>query len=104
MKKRNRFIHGLTLLTLIAAFTACASTRAGESADEYVDDSVITNKAKALLGADDFFKPFDIRIVSSKGTVQLSGFANSQAAVDKAGEILRTIKGVKDIRNHPVAR
>ena len=96
MKKMNRFIHGLALLTLIAAFTACASTRAGESADEYVDDSVITNKAKALLGADDFFKPFDIRIVSSKGTVQ--------AAVDKAGEILRNIKGVKDIKNHPVER
>ena len=54
MKKRNIVIHCLVLLMVIAAFAACAATRTQESAGEYVDDSVITNKVKALLAEDDF--------------------------------------------------
>ena len=49
MKKRNIVIHCLVLLMLIATFVACASTRTHESTGEYVDDSVITTKVKALL-------------------------------------------------------
>jgi osmotically-inducible protein OsmY len=98
MKERNIVIHFSVLLMLIATFAACTSTRTRESAGEYVDDSVITNKVKALLGADDFFKSFEISVESFKGTVQLSGFVNSQKAVDKAGEIVRSVKGVKSIK------
>jgi osmotically-inducible protein OsmY len=69
MKKRNIVIHFLVLLMLIAAFGACAATRTQESAGEYVDDSVITNKAKALLAQDDFLKSFQISVDTYKGTV-----------------------------------
>jgi osmotically-inducible protein OsmY len=89
---------------LIAAFAACVSTRTQESADEYVDDSIITNKTKALLGADDFFKSFEISVESFKGTVQLSGFVNSQKAVDKAGEIVWSVKGVKSLKNNLIVK
>ena len=95
MKKRNIVIHFLVLLMLIATFAACASTRTRESAGEYVDDSVITTKVKSLLAQDDFLKSFEISVESFKGTVQLSGFVNSQKAVDKAGEIARSVKGVQ---------
>jgi osmotically-inducible protein OsmY len=104
MKKRNIVIHFLVLLMLIATLAACAATRTQESAGEYVDDSVITNKVKALLGADDFFKSFEISVESFKGTVQLSGFVNSQKAVDKADEIVRSVKGVKSIKNNLIVK
>jgi osmotically-inducible protein OsmY len=104
MKKRNIVIHFLVLLMLIAAFAACAATRTQESAGEYVDDSVITNKVKALLAEDDFLKSFQISVESFKGTVQLSGFVNSQKAVDKAGEIARSVKGVKSIKNDLIVK
>jgi osmotically-inducible protein OsmY len=91
MKKRNLVIRCLALLMLIATFAACASTRTHESVGEYVDDSVITTKVKALLGGDDFFKSFEISVESFKGTVQLSGFVSSEKAVDKAGEIVRSV-------------
>jgi osmotically-inducible protein OsmY len=83
---------------LIATFAACTSTRTHESAGEYVDDSIITNKVKSLLGADDFFKSFEISVETYQGTVQLSGFVDSHKAVNKAGEIVRSVKGVKSIR------
>jgi hypothetical protein len=75
---------------LIVAFAACASTRTQESAGEYVEDSVITTKVKSLLAADDFLKSFQISVETFKGEVQLSGFVNSQKAVDKAVEIARS--------------
>jgi len=100
MKKRNVVIHCLVLLMLIATFAACASTRTRESTGEYVDDSGITTKVKSLLASDDFLKSFEISVETYKGTVQLSGFVDSQKAVDKAGEIARSVKGVKSVKNN----
>jgi osmotically-inducible protein OsmY len=104
MKKRNIVIHCLVLLMLIATFTACASTPKKESTGEYVDDSVITTKVKSLLAADDFLKSFQIGVETFKGTVQLSGFVASQQAVDKAGEIARSVKGVTSVKNDLVVK
>ena len=75
-----------------------------ESTGEYVDDSVITTKVKALLANDDFFKSFQISVESYKGTVQLSGFVNSQQAVDKAGQITMSVKGVKSVKNNLIVK
>jgi hypothetical protein len=104
MKKRNIVIHCLVLLMLIATLGACAATRTHESTGEFVDDSVITTKVKSLLGADDFLKSFQISVESFKGTVQLSGFVNSQKAVDKAAEIVRSVKGVKSLKNDLIVK
>jgi osmotically-inducible protein OsmY len=104
MKKRNIVIHCLVLLMLIATFVACASTPERESTGEYVDDSVITTKVKSMLAADDFLKSFKISVETYKGTVQLSGFVGSQKAVDKAGEIARSVKGVTSVKNDLVVK
>jgi osmotically-inducible protein OsmY len=104
MKKRNRFVGYFVLLMLIATFVACASTSKQESTGEYVDDSVITTKVKSLLAADDFLKSFRISVETYKGVVQLSGFVNSQKAVDKAGEIVRSVKGVRSVKNSLVVK
>jgi osmotically-inducible protein OsmY len=104
MKKRNMFIGYFVLLMLIATFVACASTSKRESTGEYVDDSVITTKVKSLLAADDFLKSFQIGVETYKGTVQLSGFVNSQKAVDKAVEITRSVKGVTSVKNDLIVK
>jgi len=100
MKKRNIVIHCLVLLMLITTFAACATTSKHESTGEYIDDSVITTKVKSLLANDDFFKSFQISVETYQGIVQLSGFVNSQQAVDKAGEIVRSVQGVKSVKNN----
>ena len=104
MKKNNVVIHCLVLLMLIATFTACAATRTQESTGEYVDDSVITTKVKSLLAADDFLKSFQIGVESFKGVVQLSGFVNTQKAVDRAVEITNSVKGVNSVKNDLVVK
>jgi len=104
MKKINMFIRCFVILMLIASFVACASTSKQEGAGEYVDDSVITTKVKSLLAADDFLKSFQIGVETFKGTVQLSGFVDSQKAVDKAVEITRSVKGVGSVKNNLIVK
>jgi osmotically-inducible protein OsmY len=104
MKKKIRFVDYFVLLVLIATFAACASTSKQESTGEYIDDSVITTKVKSLLAADDFLKSFQISVETYKGTVQLSGFVGSEKAVDKAGEIARSVKGVKSVKNDLIVK
>ena len=104
MKKRSGLIGSLILIMFIAALVACASTSKRESTGEYVDDSVITTKVKSQLAADDFLKSFQISVETFKGTVQLSGFVNTIKAVDKADEIARSVKGVKNVKNDLIVK
>lgn len=104
MKKRNVVISSLMLLMMIAVFAGYASIAKSESTGEYVDDSVITTKVKALLASDDFLKSFQISVETYKGVVQLSGFVNSQKAVDKAAQIAGSVKGVSSVKNDLIVK
>ena len=104
MKTRTMFIPFLLVLMLMATFVSCASTPKQESTGEYVDDSVITTKVKSLLAADDFLKSFKISVETRKGIVQLSGFVDSQNAVDKAGQIARGVGGVTSVKNDLIVK
>jgi osmotically-inducible protein OsmY len=104
MKKKNIFIRYFVLLVMIATFVACASTSKHESSGQYVDDSVITTKVKTQLANDDFLKSFQISVETYKGVVQLSGFVNSQQAVDRAGQIARSVGGVKSVKNNLILK
>jgi osmotically-inducible protein OsmY len=104
MKKRNIFISYLVMLMLITTFVACASSPRQESTGEFVDDSVITTKIKTLLAGDDFLKSFKISVETRKGIVELSGFVDSQNAVNKADQIARGVGGVKSVRNNLIVK
>jgi hyperosmotically inducible protein len=53
-----------------------------------------------MLAADDFLKSFEISVETYKGIVQLSGFVDSQKAIDKAGEIAKDVPGVESVKNN----
>jgi hyperosmotically inducible protein len=104
MKKSYIVIRFLVVIMMIAAFVACAWTPKQESTGEYVDDSVITTKVKALLAEDDLLKSFKISVKTHQGTVHLSGLVASQNAVDKAGQIAWSVKGVTFVRNDLIVK
>jgi osmotically-inducible protein OsmY len=104
MKKGTIVIRYLLVLMLVATFVSCASTAKQESTGEYVDDSVITTKVKALLAADDFLKSFQIGVETYKGVVQLSGFVSSQNLVNKAVQIALSVGGVKSVKNSLIVK
>jgi osmotically-inducible protein OsmY len=104
MKTKRTFIRSLVFFIVLFAFVGCASTSKQSSTGEYVDDSVITTKVKSLLAGDDFFKSFQISVETYKGVVQLSGFVNTQDAVDKAGQIALSVKGVQSVKNDLIVK
>jgi osmotically-inducible protein OsmY len=104
MQARNRVVRCFLILILIVSASACASTTKQEGTGDYIDDSVITTKVKSQLAADDFLKSFQISVESRKGIVQLSGFVDSQAAVNKAGQVARSVDGVKSVRNDLIVK
>lgn len=62
-----------------------------------IDDSVITTKVKAALINDPIIKSADISVVTRDGEVQLSGFVENQAQIDRAIEITQEVEGVKNV-------
>ena len=77
----------------------CASTPTQESTGKYVDDTTITAKVKAAFLADKAVSSMAINVETFKGTVQLSGFANSQNEINQAVAVARSVTGVKAVKN-----
>ena len=92
-------IGNFFLVILLVSFLGCASTSKQEGTGEYFDDSVITTKVKAEIFQDASLKSAEINVETFKGVVQLSGFVNSQADINRAVEIARSVKGVKSVQN-----
>ena len=100
---------GVMLMALLAlSSVACSSTsetrgndaeRAGAKAGRVIDDSVITGKVKAALIADPTTKAHQIEVETFKGTVQLSGWVDTDTARERATEVARNIEGVRDVKN-----
>lgn len=85
----------------VAALTACAQPKYAERqmAGEVVDDSWITTKVKSLYVEDPTVRALAIKVETYRGTVQLSGFANSPEEMNRAVSIARSVKGVKAVTN-----
>jgi hyperosmotically inducible protein len=64
-----------------------------------VDDGIVTAKVKSALLADASVKSFDVAVVTRKGEVQLSGYVDNQAQIDRAIDIARGVEGVQSINN-----
>lgn len=97
--KQRAAVFSLILAFLLAGTMAFAATPQQESAGEFVDDTVITTKVKSAILADPTLKSFEIKVVTEKGVVQLSGFVSTQANITRAAEIARGVKGVKSVEN-----
>lgn len=98
MSYMNR-ISAAFLPLLLALVVGCASTSTQEGSGEYVDDTVITTKVKSAIFSEPNLKSAEINVETFKGVVQLSGFVRSQADIDKAIAVARTVNGVKSVKN-----
>jgi len=85
---------------LFAVITGCASTRTAESTGEYIDDTALTTKVKAALLNDAEVSGSAINVETFKGTVQLSGFAKTQAERQRAYDLALKVKGVSSVKNN----
>lgn len=105
MNKTTRAIAFATLVgATIVGVAGCSVARNQQSVGSYVDDAGITTAVKAKFAEDKTVAATAISVETLKGTVQLSGFAKSQAEKDRAESIARNVKGVASVRNSIVVR
>ena len=82
------------------SLAACAGTATTKSTGDVVDDSWIATKVKSKLIDDPLTKARDIQVETFKGTVQLAGYADNQAEIDRAVSLAQNTQGVKSVRNN----
>lgn len=100
MKKLLKIMSlSLALALGAAALAACSVARQQQTAGEYVDDAAITTRIKAEFAKDKTVAATSIGVETLNGEVQLSGFAKSDAEKSRAGEIARSTKGVRNVKN-----
>ena len=97
--KITTLLASIILATSGLTVTGCANYGHERSARAVASDSAITTKVKTALLAEKDINSFDIKVSTFKGTVQLSGFVNSQWQIDKAMQVTRTVDGVVSIKN-----
>ncbi len=99
MTQLNNRFSTFFLIALMIFLLGCASTSKQEGTGEYFDDTVVTTKVKAAILNEPSLKSAEINVETFKGVVQLSGFVNSQADINKAAEVVLKVNGVKSIKN-----
>ena len=90
-------------ITVVTA-TGCAVARNQETVGSYIDDAGITTAVKAKMAEDKTVAATSISVETLNGTVQLSGFAKSQAEKNQAEALARSTKNVREVRNSIVVR
>lgn len=99
MTQQLKRLSTFVLMLLLASFVGCASTSKHEGTGEYLDDAAITAKVKAAVFREPTLKSSEINVETFKGVVQLSGFVRSQADIDQAVKVARSVGGVKSVKN-----
>ena len=102
--KLSSSLLAAALIGGVVSVTGCAVTSGQSSVGQYVDDATVTTRDKAKMAEDPAVSAMRISVETLNGTVQLSGFATSQAEKDRAGAMARSVPGVRGVTNNIVVR
>jgi osmotically-inducible protein OsmY len=98
MAMLKRF-SGFFIIALMLSALGCGSTPQQSSTGQYIDDTAITTKVKTGIFNEPTLKSGQITVETYKSVVQLSGFVDSAASMDKAVAIARSVQGVSSVKN-----
>lgn len=84
--------------------TACSGDRYHRSTGNYIDDKTVEAKVKSDLLADPDVKGLAVNVEVNNGRVQLSGFVDTLAQKNRAGELARNVRGVQYVKNDLVVK
>jgi len=103
---RNFLVLGVALAGAVSLAAGCGNRQEESSTQPSVstvgteiDDTVVTAKVKSTLFADPDIKGIDLKVETRNGVVQLSGFVDNQAQVDRAIAATSGVQGVRSVEN-----
>ena len=99
MALRTSLCAALAVLALGAAGCASDSSKS-QSVGEYASDSGLTAKVKTAIATDVGARTAaGVNVETYKGTVQLSGFVDSQDQATRAADAAKKVDGVRSVKN-----
>ena len=116
--KALALITCLSALPLLVGLTGCAGDRNHQSTDQRIgdkrtaepgyhqstdqriEDSRTAERVREALAAGADYKYDGVRVITSNGVVQLSGFVHTSAQKNTAGEVARKVVGVQSVENN----
>lgn len=102
---RSATIRSIFVASILSAsLGACAVFEGRQSTGEYVDDATISTQVRSKIVGDQNLKLTQIDVETFKGTVQLSGFVETNAMKSHASDVARSVKGVQSVKNDLVVR
>src|SRR5688572_13097400 len=103
---KNKVRNVMVALCLIAAAGSfgCAGDRYERSTGEYIDDKAIGTKVKKELVADKQVSALDVKVDTYRGVVQLSGFVDTPEQKNRAGEVARSVQGVREVQYNIIVK
>jgi osmotically-inducible protein OsmY len=87
------------LLAALFSFTSASAQDKLQEKGAGFSDAVITELVTSALDRDPVLRRMQIAVETLDGVVRLSGFVDSMAQVDRAGDLARRIDGVSGVRN-----
>jgi len=97
------FLFIIIIISTSTIITGCnkpqESTATKPTSLVNIKDSEVTQNVKTLLQLDEKIKGLDITVVTLKGDVKLTGFANNQSQIDYVHQLVRSIQGVHTIHD-----
>jgi len=115
--KALALIGCLNALPLMVSLTGCARDRYDQSAghrmednrtpergynqskDQRIEDGRMAERVREALAAGAEYKYDGVKVIACNGVVGLSGFVNTSAQRNSAGEVTSKIAGVKSVEN-----
>ncbi|WKB54251.1 BON domain-containing protein [Eleftheria terrae] len=101
---KKLFVASMIATAGLMAMTGCAVTSGQSSVGEYVDDATVATRVKTKFATDPGVSAARIQVEVQDGTVQLAGFATSEAERAKAAELAREVPGAKSVRNNIIVK
>src|ERR1044071_3061980 len=96
-----RIIGAALIGAAVAGFAGCSSEPAKkQTAGEYASDSGLTAKVKTAIATDVGARTAaGVNVETYQGTVQLSGFVDSQDQATRAADAAKKVDGVRSVKN-----
>ena len=86
------------LIFMLFLFPGCVALT-GETAGENIDDTVLTTEIKARLAGEKVLHTTRVGVKTERGVVYLTGSVDTADDRNKIGEIVKKVKGVRDVVN-----
>lgn len=100
MHTMRTFVFALLSIFCAAILASCAGTDSRRATGQVIDDASITTRVKTALAKETGLRDaVNVNVTTNRGTVQLSGFVDSQEMANRAGQVARSVEGVQSVRN-----